>query len=255
MAGHARKLLRGGIGREVADPSFARANRVEPEDARAEVVARVDEERDSLATQVWDVLGTVEKDRTYTDEEVGETVQDRLEVRHQAKQGLEAAIRTGRRLRRIQDRLGPRSYKGLVRAGLALMPEALASYCRVISRAVDEKRIAVERLPATVRPAYEIAKLEPPVLEAVAERVQLGPTTTVREIKEAVAAIRAEVEPAQPADPERLERKIEELTRRRDAEIERVRHRYAKEIAAVGAQLAELRALKPRGRGRGRSAA
>jgi hypothetical protein len=90
---------------------------------------------------------------------------------------------------------------------------------------------------------------------AYTERVQLGPATTVREIKEALAALRAEAEPAQPADPKRLELKIEELTRRRDAEIDRVRHRYAKEIAAVEAQLAELRALKPRGRRRGRSAA
>src|SRR4051794_35545020 len=255
MAGPARKLLRGGIGREIADPSFARANRVEPEDARAEVVARVDEERDSLATQVRDVLGTVEKDRTYTDEEVGETVQDLLEARHQAKQGLESAIRAGRRLRRIHDRVGPRSYKGLVRAGLAPMPEALASSCRVISRAVDEKRIAVERLPATVRPAYEVAKLEPPVLEAVAERVQLGPATTVREIKEAVASIRAEDAPTGPGDLAQLEQKLGELVRRRDAEIERVRRRYVQEIAAVEARLAELGTLKPRGGRRGRPAA
>ena len=99
------------------------------------------------------------------------------------------------------------------------MPEALASYCRVISRAVDEKRIAVERLPATVRPAYEVAKLEPPVLEAVAERVQLGPATTVREIKEAVArSVPRRACPARrPGGTGAEDRRVD---RRRDAEIE-----------------------------------
>jgi hypothetical protein len=250
MASPPRALRSGGIGGETVDDlRFAIAN--QPGDERAQAMVRADYERERLRSRAREILESVTKD-TYSDDQVSEVVQDLIAVRLAARDGIRAVIQAGRHLRQLQDRVGMAGYKGLLRAGLATMPESIASYCRTIAQAVDDGRITQERLPAAVRPAYELARLEPQVLTLVAERVQLGPDTTAREIRQAAAAVRAEAIPHQPADPSRLEERVRELERRRDAELERVRQRYAREIEAARAR---LEAMTPKRRGRSRQAA
>jgi len=161
-------------------------------------------------------------------------------------------LETGRELLRLEQLAGPGGYKALVRAGLVSIPENRAAELRQVARAVAEGRLEATLLPSAVKPAYELARLEPPVLTLVAERVQLGPETTVREIRQAAAAVRAEAAVRKPTDVPRLEERLRQLEKRRDAEIERVRQRYAKEIEATRA---ELEALIPKRRGRGQHAA
>jgi hypothetical protein len=123
---------------------------------------------------------------------------------------------------------------------LVSIPENRASELRQVARAVAEGWLKPALLPSAVKPAYELARLEPPVLTLVAERVELGPDTTAREIRQAAAAARAEIASCKPSNPPRLEEQLRKLERQRDAEIERVRQRYTVRIEAVRAELEAL---------------
>jgi hypothetical protein len=248
MAARPRVLRGGGIGGESpSDERFAIANR--PADVRAEAVASADREHAWLRTRTREVLeGTSRED--YSDDQVDEVVQDLLAVRTRARDNVVAAVEAGRLLRRIQERVGPQGYKGLLKAGLAYVPENTASTYRKLAEVVDGGLVPLERMPAAIRPAYDLARLEPPVLELVAERVRLGPATTAREIKEALGQVQAETAP-QPIDADRLRTRIRELEKQRDAALQKARQ-LEEQIAALRTQL-ELQ--NPKRRMRGRAAA
>lgn len=163
-------------------------------------------------------------------------------------------VETGKELLKLEGLAGPGGYRALLRAGLVDLRETRASELKTIARRVTQGGLGQHLLPAAVRPAYELAKLEPPVLEAVAERIQLGPDTTIREIRQAAAAIRAEAETWQPdshaTDPDRLQAHIRDLEKQRDAAMQQVR-RLQEQIAAARTR---LEALNPKRGARGRAA-
>jgi hypothetical protein len=171
-------------------------------------------------------------------------------------------LATGQELLRLQGLVGPGGYKALLQAGLVSIPEDVASRLRKIAAAVAEGRIDPRLLPSQIKPAYAVVSLPVEYFTLVAERVRLGPDTTTREIQEVASQVRAEVaRQAVKASEQgeqlqrrrdRLEREIAKLKRQRDAEIEKVRQRFAMRIQAAQA---ELEALTPKRHGRSGHAA
>src|SRR3954447_4385946 len=256
MAASAKALRARGIGGETASRSRPiRPGESADDDARAAELRAVSDDVAELRARAREALERV--DRRLDEASLDAIVTSLGRIRAAAQDLKGWALQTGRLLLRLQELAGPGGYKSLAKAGLVAIPESTASNLRTIAQAVADGKVDPGLLPNGVKPAYEVARLEPPVLKAVAERVQLGPDTTVREIKQAATAVRAAAlrqdEPDGTGEDaqkrrERLERQIAKW----QAELERARQRYGVKIQAAQA---ELRALNPKRRARGTAAA
>src|SRR4051794_9870235 len=233
MARGAKRLLKGGI----ASAAATRAGAILPaesiDDSRAQGIARAN--RDTQERRERALAALKEAGAQLDDEQFEEVLGGLRRLGTAARDMKVWMLETGRQLLRLQELVGPGGYKALVRAGLVDIPESVASALRGIAQAVTAGSVDPRLLPGQVKPAYELAKLarlEPRILEAVTERVRLGPATSTREIQAAAAEVRAEVHRQAIQAPERgrrskhgeqqderqsdrLERKIAKLERQR----------------------------------------
>jgi hypothetical protein len=251
MAVRNKALRLRGIGGETASQERPiRPGESAPDDTRAAELLSVSQDVAELRARARAALA--EEGQQLDDERLDAVVTNLNRLRTAAQDLKTWMIETGRLLLRLQELAGKGGYKSLARAGLVAIPESTASNLRKIAQAVLEGKVEQHLLPNAVKPAYALARLPAEQIAAVTECVPVGPDTTVREIRQATAAVRAATMLRTPADASRLEERIRQLEKRRDAEIERVRQRYAKEIEATRA---ELEVLIPKRRGHSQHAA
>ena len=80
----------------------------------------------------------------------------------------------GRRLLRLQERVGEGGYKALRVAGLVPLSDGEASKLRAIARAVEDGKATVELLPRSVLAAYTAARLPGETLQRMIGEGVLG---------------------------------------------------------------------------------
>ena len=238
------KRLRGGIGGAPATTALLIVpGQSDPQDVRAAEIARAGRDAAQWREQTRAVL---EDQGSQLDEDrLDQVVSSLRNLDVAAEDGRTWILETGRELLKLQELVGPGGYKALVRAGLVSISEATASRLRKIAQRVAERGINTQLLPREIKPAYAVVSVPPAYFERVAERVSLGPHTSVRAIQEAVAAVRAEAAATEiPQAPqerrEKLEREIAKLEKQRDEQINKLRQRFAVRIEAARAELDAL---------------
>src|SRR4051812_48285995 len=192
MAVRAKALRQRGIGGETASQEQPiRPGESALDDTRAAELLSLSQDVAELRARTRAALA--EEGQQLDDDSLDAVVTNLNRLRTAAQDLKTWMVETGRLLLRLQELAGKGGYKSLARAGLVAIPESTASNLRKIAQAVLEGRIEQRLLPNAVKPAYALARLPAEQIAAVTKRVPLGPDTTVREIKQAAAAVRAEV--------------------------------------------------------------
>lgn len=185
---------------------------------RTELLAKV---RTALAQEAWSRDG----------ERIGAIATQLRQIQDSAVSVQAGMVEMGRRLNKLQDLAGEGGYKALHKAGLVPIVESTASELRAIAAAVDEGKIAEDRLPRAVRAAAIAARLPTEDARSLVRSGVIGPETTAKQMRailEPKPVDRVEQGPLRPAEIKRLKARLKaiaEIRRKLDAEEERIRRR------------------------------
>jgi len=196
-------------------------------DRRALQVAA--EERDETDLKDRTRTALLEAECALTEEELEGVVRDLRGIGYEKTEIWRRMVETGRRLLRLQERVGEGGYRALRTAGLVPLSDGEASKLRAIARAVEDGKVTVELLPRSVLAAYTAARLPNDTLQRMIGEGALGPRTTAREIEQYVAATSSLIarlptsgsERIKPSERKRLERQL----RLAEAKVLELRHR------------------------------
>jgi hypothetical protein len=195
-------------------------------DHRALQVASEEQDETDLKDRTRAAL--VDAKCVLTEEELEGVVRDLRGIGYEKTEIWRRIVEMGRRLLRLQERVGEGGYKALRKAGLVPLSDGEASKLRAIARAVEDGKVTVELLPRSVLAAYTAARLPGETLQRMIGEGALGPKTTAREIEQYVAA--ATPEGAQPAAaPDKMKpstrRRLEKQLRLAEAKVADLRRR------------------------------
>jgi hypothetical protein len=146
------------------------------------------EERDETELKDRTRAALVEAKCVLTEEELEGVVRDLRGIGYEKAEIWRRMVETGRRLLRLQERVGDGGYKALRVAGLVPLSDGEASKLRAIARAVEDGKVTIELLPRSVLAAYTAARLPGEMLQRMIGEGALGPKTTAREIEQYLAA-------------------------------------------------------------------
>ena len=132
--------------------SEAALSREKPDDRRATLMLRQEEEDETLARRTRAALN--EAGTALDQASLDRVVSDLRSIHTGAEAVKSRMVEIGRRLLRLTEVAGPGGYRALCRAGLVPLSEAVASKLRNVALAVEAGRIPEDRLPVAIRAAY-----------------------------------------------------------------------------------------------------
>jgi hypothetical protein len=189
------------------------------------------EERDETDLKDQTRAALVEAKCVLTEEELEGVVRDLRGIGYEKAEIWRRMVEMGRRLLRLQERVGEGGYKALRVAGLVPLSDGEASKLRAIARAVEDGKVTVELLPRSVLAAYTAARLPGETLQRMIGEGVLGPKTTAREIEQYAAAVSPEdVRAAAPGSNEMrssVRKRLEKQLRLAEAKVADLRRRLS----------------------------